>query len=93
MAKAGNKCRSCGATVSIKERYCPKCGKEILQRRLTKDFSGVLHQQGRVVIDDDWSEESQLHSKSERVASVRCESCGSINTVSSKQCNHCGASL
>ncbi len=93
MARTTNRCSSCDAIVSIKERYCPKCGEEIHKRKLTKEYSGVLHQQGRIAIDDDWDEEVSVSREAEGVAQVRCESCGATNKHSQLRCRNCGAKL
>lgn len=86
-------CRSCGARNPKMSNKCSKCGKTIVRKLVKRDYSSVRHQQGRVATDDDWGEISRVVRKAQKIATVRCASCGAINTTRSTHCKNCGANL
>jgi uncharacterized OB-fold protein len=93
LSKDSSRCKSCGAKITVKDRKCPKCGREVLQQSTHSHYSGVAQQQGRVVQDDDWDEDIRLPMKLHKATSVRCDSCGAMNTSSDARCKNCGADL
>jgi predicted RNA-binding Zn-ribbon protein involved in translation (DUF1610 family) len=63
------KCPGCGVELKPDERTCPYCGKPIIaastgrQFSQRREYSGVRHQQGRVVTDDDVDEETTIRTE------------------------------
>ena len=74
---------------------CPKCGKGVVKKLKEKEngYSGVYQQQGRMIIDADWSESPRIMKDREKIAVINCASCGATNNATSGQCKNCGASL
>ncbi|MGY5874045.1 MAG: zinc-ribbon domain-containing protein [Candidatus Thorarchaeota archaeon] len=86
-------CKSCGASISDTDNKCPACGKVVAGFDAKKDYSRVLHQQGRVSLDTDWKDSPDIEERETRITGVRCSSCGAISSVKSRQCPNCGASF
>lgn len=93
MGREKLRCSGCGARIPKMSNKCSKCGKAIVRKLVKRDYSSVRHQQGRVTTDDDWGEVSRVGRKPQKIASVRCSSCGAINTTRSAHCKNCGANL
>lgn len=105
MVQEDSSCSWCGGDISGTDTNCPKCGKTIATRlvkssysRVVKkqeasEYSGVYQQQGRMITDADWTESPRITKTREKIAIVSCASCGATNSVTSSQCNNCGASL
>ncbi|TFH00676.1 MAG: zinc ribbon domain-containing protein [Candidatus Thorarchaeota archaeon] len=58
------RCSGCGKELNPKTKSCPNCGRLVtasirdrLYSKSSESYSGVLHQQGRVMVDQDYSEE------------------------------------
>lgn len=59
------RCSGCGKELKPKAKSCPNCGRLVTTRdrfsfKSNESYSGVLHQQGRVMVDEDYSEEVKL---------------------------------
>ena len=87
-------CQWCGAQIPDKSSKCPKCGKSALRTKISKGYTGVYHQQGRMITDSDWDESPSIRRRERmEMAKVSCDSCGAINDARKTKCQNCGASL
>ena len=65
------RCPGCGKELEQEAKSCPKCNRLIvvsardrLYSQSSKSYSGVLHQQGKVLVDQDFSEEVKVATES-----------------------------
>lgn len=65
------RCPGCGKELEEEAKSCPKCNRLIvvsardrLYSQSSESYSGVLHQQGKVIVDQDFSEEVKVATES-----------------------------
>jgi len=62
------RCSGCGKELKPKTKSCPNCGRLVIIRdrfsiKSSGSHSGVLHQQGRVMVDQDFSEDTKVRTE------------------------------
>ena len=76
-------CSSCGNTIPIGKKFCPKCGTKIeIQQPLPKNNTAALDNGGMTV--------KQYLSKRK---DLKCENCGNVVSLDTKYCPDCGKEL